>query len=1082
MSELLRTELDRLGLPDLHDVLSRNGIDEDTLRDLTESDLREMGLTLGQRKRFLRAMRGRPDGLPVAPVPAPIREPLPAAERRQLTTLFCDMVGSTRLATRLDPEDLRDVIDAYQEFCASVVRSHAGHVAFSQGDGIMAYFGFPFAREDDPERAVRAAFEICARLDELQPLAPVPLRTRIGIATGLVVVGDSRDPSVAGGNVVGETPNLAARLQEAAMPGEIVVSDSTRRLCGALFEYEPRGDLCLKGFPEPVAVHRVLGEGTARSRFEARASAGLYPIVGREAELERLRAVWRAALGGTGQVALLRGEAGIGKSRLARAFMEVIAPERPRVLQWFCATHLNNRPLHPVVREIESVDALGRTLPEGTRRAGLEALVAAMPRMQADDLPFLGDLLGIGGLPRPELDVQAQARRTVDALVRRVEGMAQDAPLLILMEDAHWADAATLEFLAVLIERIAPLPIMLLVTYRPEFSPPWSAPGRCTGLTLETLNALAGARLVDMVVRERTLPAHLVRTIIEKAGGVPLFVEELTKTVLDAVIDHSRLAESLATLTIPATLQDSLMARLDALGTAKELAQTGSVIGREFTPAMLRAIAPDHPDIEGDLRRLCASGLADENGEGPSRTVTFHHALVQDTAYESLLRRRRRDIHHAIAAAMLAQHPAFAGAEPEVVARHCTHGGLPEAAVAHWLLAGQQALGRAANLSALHLLRCALEQLELVPEGEGHRRTELGIRMALAPACMAIHGWGSPEVEAACRRARDLAEGLGDGESLFGATWGLWSNYFLRGEMEPALETARAVDAMAEAAGATLLRVAADHAVGFTLYFRGDLEGALARAEAGIARYEEETERQIARMFQFSSTTALFSFGAVSLWMMGREAEADAALGRALALPEELAHAPSLAFSLAFTQYTLLYRRDWRRVRETSQRLLALSEAEGFRLWIPQARTFLGLCEAAEGRLEEGLEAALASFEAYAATGTGLTLMQLLPHLGEFLIAAGRAGEAVQRLDAMIASAEGRREGAYLSELYRVRAVAQGALGRAEAALADIEAAQALARRQGAVTLRRRAEATRARLRPPGEAQAAGPVPATQSG
>ncbi|MFL5334571.1 MAG: AAA family ATPase [Geminicoccaceae bacterium] len=682
MTGPLREELDRLGLPDLYEAFARNDIDCATLDELTEDDLREIGLTLGQRKRFLRALRGATAETAGSAIGArPHSEALPSAERRQLTTLFSDLVGSTRLATVLDPEDLRDIIESYQALCASVVRSHAGYVAFSAGDGLMAYFGFPFAHEDDPERAVRAAFDIREKLADLQHLAPLPLRVRVGIATGLVVVGDSRDPSVAGGNVVGETPNLAARLQEAARPGEIVISESTRRLCGALFAYEPRGDLLLKGFPGPVTVHCVVGEGPARSRFEARASAGLNPIVGRDAELERLRAAWRAALGGAGQVVLVHGEAGIGKSRLARALIEMIAPEQPRILQWHCAAHLANRPLHPMVREIETAPGLARTLPATVRRGGLDKLVTGSALLRPEDAPFLADLLGIAGPAQPKLDAQARARRTMDVLARRVEGMAQDAPLLILLEDAHWADAATLDFLDVLVERAELLPVLLLVTHRPEFVPGGALPARGVSIALDTLDQAAGARLVDMVVRERSLPTAVVRTIIEKAGGVPLFVEELTRAVLDAILDPGRAATSLAGLSIPETLHDSLMARLDQLGTAKDLAQVGSVIGREFTSSMLHAVGPEHADLAGDLRKLCESGLADEGGPQEARVITFHHALVQDTAYASLLRRRRRDIHRAIAEAMLAGHPAFTGVEPETIARHCTHGGLPEPAV-----------------------------------------------------------------------------------------------------------------------------------------------------------------------------------------------------------------------------------------------------------------------------------------------------------------------------------------------------------------------------------------------------------------
>jgi tetratricopeptide (TPR) repeat protein len=647
-----------------------------------------------------------------------------------------------------------------------------------------------------------------------------------------------------------------------------------------------------------------------------------------------------------------------------------------------------------------------------------------------------------------------------EALLHRIDTLAATLPTLILIEDAHWADAATVDLVTALVPRLSASRIMLLVTHRPEFQAPWPASDRIRRISLGGIDLQAGDRLLGMVAGGRTLPPAVAKMILEKAGGVPLFVEELAKTVLDSVTDGAMVVQGNGPIAIPATLQDSLMARLDRLGPAKELAQLGSVIGREFNAEMLRIIAPDNSDIEDGLRRLCASGLAFERAGDVSGAIVFHHALIQDTAYEALLKKRRREIHRAIAEAMLAGHEAFAGTEPETVARHCSRGGLDEAAMQHWLMAGLHALDRAANAPAMAYLNAALEHLERLPEDETRAATELKIQMALAPATMAIDGWAAPAVARTCLRARSLAVDLGDGASLFGATWGLWTNYFLRGEMDPALETAEAVDMMAEGANQDVLRVTADHAVGFTRYFRGELDLALERADRGIGRYNEEAERYIVRMFQFSSTTALYGFRASSLWMKGRDAEASEALRQALELPDHLGHAPSIAFSLAFTQYTLMYMRDWKRVRETSMRLIRISEREGFRMWIPQAGVFLGLCDAADGKLDRGLQRALDSFNDYVATGTGLTLSQLVPSMAEFLIEAGRAREAIERLDQMIAAVNQRREVAYASELYRARAQAKRAIGAEAEALADAKEALRVAVGQSADALVARANAT----------------------
>ncbi|HEY3721345.1 MAG TPA: AAA family ATPase, partial [Roseiarcus sp.] len=1061
MTDSLRLALDRLGLGDLYDMLAANDVDASAIDELSEADLRELGLSLGYRKRFLRA-RAKAQTQLATPRPwgaAGVGTAL-TGERRQLTSMFCDLVGSTPLSLRLDPEDFSEVIRVFQDTCAGVITRGSGYVARYLGDGALAYFGYPRAREDDAQSAARAALEIVAKIGQLHTPDDELLSVRIGIATGLVVVigEDSAGGIRPEQSIVGETVNLAARLQGVAGPGEIVISEATRRLCGAMFEYEQRGDIVLKGFPQPITIYRLLGESSAMSRFDARATAGLTPFVGREQELDTLLAHWSATQAGAGQIVHVCGEAGIGKSRLALALVEHLRREPVQIVRWNCASHLANRVLHPIVRELESRAGVSRTLSAEARRAAIEALVAASPTLFSDDAGLLNDLLGIGSDTRADLDPVARARRIYSVLARWLAGMARDTPVLIVLEDAHWADAATLDFVTMFIDRTARLSVLLLVTHRPELSPPWTLAKHAATIALDPLDAAAGSLLLATVVRERVLPPSVTHTILRRAGGVPLFVEELARSVLDAVPDLGRSPDSFAALTIPATLQDSLMARLDQLGEAKELAQIGSIIGREFTAAMLRAISPDYPDIEGGLRSLCSSGLAREHRNNDAVEIIFHHALVQDAAYESLLKKRRRELHRAVAEAMLAQDPAFAGAEPEVIARHCSRGWLAEPAVSHWLAAGRHALDRAANVPALAYLHSALQDLQHLPPSLERSKTELAIQMAFAPAAMAIHGWAAKEVEKACSRAHELAVQLNDSASMFGSAWGLWTNYFLRGEMDLALAAAQSVDAMAT--GTNMLLVAADHAVGFTLYFRGELASALARAKAGAARFDEQNERRIVRMFQFSSTTALHAFEAASLWMMGREAEADSALERSLALPASLGHAPSVAFSLAFTQYTLMYKRDWQGVRRTAMRLLDLSESEGFQMWIPQAQTFLGLCDAIEGRLEEGLAAAIQGFGGYADTGTGLTLIQLVPSLAELLVSAGRPGEAVQRLDAAIESAIRRREAAYLSELYRERGLARQYLGAREQAVADLTAACDLARSQGAATLLRRAEAS----------------------
>jgi class 3 adenylate cyclase/tetratricopeptide (TPR) repeat protein len=1063
MSDPLRAKLDQLGLSDFYDVLAANDVDANLIDDLTEADLRELGLKLGQRKRFLRARAAQNGHAPPGLGPGGSHGAATVGERRQLTSMFCDLVGSTPLSLRLDPEDFSEVIRVFQDTCAGVITRGGGYVARYQGDGVLAHFGYPRAREDDAQSAARAALAIVAKVSQLRTPDGEPLTVRVGMATGLVVVVGEYS---AGGlaleqSIIGETLNLAARLQATAGPGEIVISEATRRLCGGMFEYEKRGDIVLKGFPEPLTIYRLLGEGSAQSRFDARTSSGLNPFVGRHREFDALLARWRAAREGQGQIVHVSGEPGIGKSRLALAFVERIGREPVGIVRWDCAAHLANRALHPIVHDLEVRASLSPRFSVETRRAAIEELVAASPTLFSEDAPFLHDLLGIETETRAELDAAGRARRIYGVLTRWLVGMAHDGPILILIEDAHWADAATLDFLTMLTDRIARLSALLIVTHRPEFSPPWAHAKHAATIALDPLDPTAGSQLLAAVVRDHVLPPSVMHTILKKAGGVPLFVEELAYAILDAVPRLRHNTDSLEALTIPATLQDSLTARLDQLGQAKELAQIGSVIGREFTATMLRAVAPDHPDIEGGLRRLCDSGLAREHRDNDAVGIAFHHALIQDAAYDSLLKKRRRELHRAVAEAMLAQDPAFAGAEPEVTARHCSKGGLPRPAVSHWLAAGRHALDRAANAPAVTYLRSALEELSLLPGDSDRAKTELQIQMALAPATSAIYGWAARDVETACRRAIDLATATGDGEALCGATWGLWTNYFIRGEMEPALESARSVAAMAAQTGSAFLALAAAHALTYSHYSRGEYREALAAAQAGMARYDRESDLLALRTFQLSPSLALPTQLANVYWFLGDDAEAEATLARAHSMAEALQHPPALVHCLCVSSYFLIFSRQWERLAPIAERAVRISVEEGFHFWEPMARIAQAFVQAEDGDREGAIQRIIENIAVFkSATGASIVMSQFEPRLAELLIDSGDATQAARRLSETIADAERRTERTYLPELYRVRAVARSALGDPENAVRDARTAVATAIAQSATPLVRNAEAT----------------------
>jgi class 3 adenylate cyclase len=625
--------LGRLGLERYEEAFRDNAIDAEVLPELTDADLEKLGVVLGHRKRLLRAIAAlragatAPASLPGAPVEAAPRARRAAeAERRQLTVLFCDLVGSTELSARLDPEAMREVLRTYQNAVAAEATRFEGHIAKYMGDGVLAYFGYPVAHEDDAERAVRAGLAITGTVGDLSADGR-KLSTRIGIATGRVVVGDLIGEGAAQEEaVVGETPNLAARLQALAAPGHVVISQATRRLVGALFELSDLGPQRLKGFAEPLAAFRVEGEGRAEGRFEALRGQRLTPLVGREQELAILLERWTWAKDGDGQVVLLAGEPGIGKSRLLRALRQELSDQPHLALSHFCSPYGINSALHPIIAQLERAAGFAAGDEPEDKLAKLEVLLGQGSDQRDEALPLIGQLLGLPTRERYSplnLSPQRQKQRTLEILLEQLSGLARARPVLELYEDLHWVDPSTLELLDLLVERVRSLPVLAVLTYRPEFSPPWSGHAHVTSLALNRLGRRQGAAMVERVAGGKALPAEVLEQIVARTDGVPLFVEELTKTVLESGLltdagDHYELAGPLPPLAIPATLHDSLLARLDRLAPVKEVAQIDAVIGREFAYALLAAVA-DRPEAElqAALDQLVSSDLVFRRGSPP---------------------------------------------------------------------------------------------------------------------------------------------------------------------------------------------------------------------------------------------------------------------------------------------------------------------------------------------------------------------------------------------------------------------------------------------------------------------------------
>jgi class 3 adenylate cyclase len=780
--------LEQLGLGQYAQRFAENDISFSVLHDLTDQHLKEIGVSLGHRLQLLRAiaeLAGRDKEAPkLAVITAASAALQDTAERRQVTVMFSDLVGSTALAGRMDPEDLREVISAYQKCVAETVRRFGGFVAKYMGDGIVVYFGYPQAHEDDAERAVRAGLELITAVGALR--AASPLQTRVGIATGLVVVGDLIGAGEAQERgIVGETPNLAARLQGVAEPNTVVIAESTRKLLGNLFELDDLGARELKGIAEPIRAFAALRPSAVESRFEALHASGLTELVGREEELEILLRRWSKVKTGEGQVALLSGEAGIGKSRLTASLMERLTGEPHTRLRYFCSPQHTDSAFYPIIGQTERAAGF---VHDDTAQARLEKLdmILAQTSTSKEKAALFAEMLSLandGRYPLLELTSEQRRQRTLEALVSQVETLTHQSPVLMIFEDAHWSDPTSLDVLGRIVDRVRSLPVLLLVTFRPEFDPPWLGRAYVTALTINRLAERDISAMIDRVVGNKLLPANIRQDIIERTDGIPLFVEEITKAVLEVGSEgETAAAIPSPTLAVPASLQASLMARLDRLGPAKEVAQIGAAIGREFSHALLSAVvSKPEPELVSALDRLVATGLLFRQGVPPHASYLFKHALVQDAAYGTLLRDARRALHARIAQTLESQFTDITISQPELIARHYTDAGLIDKGADLWGKAGQRSLERSASVEAIEQFTRALSQIATLSTTSALRREEITLQVGLGNALMPVKGYAAPETKAAAERARLLieqAEAVGEPPDdpllLFSVLYSFW--------------------------------------------------------------------------------------------------------------------------------------------------------------------------------------------------------------------------------------------------------------------------------------------------------------------
>jgi class 3 adenylate cyclase/predicted ATPase len=1032
--------LQNLGLAQYERAFRDNAIDETVLASLTAEDLKDLGVTaVGHRRKLLNAIAALHSPASVkAPTPPPAvavsdRPAGAATERRQVTVMFADLVGFTALSARMDPEDLRELIAAYYKCVGEIVRRLDGFVAQYLGDGVLVYFGYPLAHEDDAERAVWAGLELSEAIGQLKTKAR--LRTRVGIATGLVVVGDllgSSDPQ--GRGIVGETPNLAARLQAIARPNTVVISESTRKLLGDLFDLEDIDTRQLKGIDGPVRVWMALRASSVASRFEALHGAGLTALCGRQEELELMKRLWACAKGGAGQVALLSGEPGIGKSRLAAALMEHVAAEPHTRLRYFCSPHHTDSALYPIISRMERAAGFAHDDTPQARLDKLDALLAQTATSN-DDAALFADMLSLrndGRYPALTLTPQQRRQMTLDALGFQVKALARRNPVLMIFEDAHWADPTSMEALGQAVERVANHRILLIVTFRPDFSPPWAGQPRVTALTLNPLSEPYIEMMIDSVAADKHLPLSLRQDIIERTDGIPLFVEEMTKAVLEAG-SHGAGEEAIGTipspaLQVPASLHASLMARIDRLGSAKEVAQIGAAIGREFSQVLLAAVArKPEAQLNAALDRLLAAGLLFRQGVSPDAIFLFKHALVQDAAYGMLLREQRRALHTRIAETLENQFADLGERRPELLARHFTEAGLLEKAAPLWGRAGQRSLERSALLEAIEQLTRALDQIAALPATPALRREQIKLQVALLTPLIHVKGYAAPETKAAAERARLLiaqAEELGERPDdpllLFSVLYGIWVASFVAFKGDVMRELAAQFLALAEKQGTTIPVMVGHRNMGVSLLHIGDIEEARLHIDRAIALYDAREHRQLATRFGQDVRVALLFYRSLALWVLGYPEAALADGVRAVAEAREIGQAPTLMPALTLTALTHIHCGSFPAANAQLDEVIPLADAKAASFWKAGGVLVKGCLLAATGRAADAVRMITSGLSAWSATGTTVWTPTYFSYLATAYAELRQWDDALRSIGEAMKAAQTSKEGWYEAEIYRV--------------------------------------------------------------
>jgi class 3 adenylate cyclase/predicted ATPase len=1068
-----------LGLEQYAPAFRDNDVDGEVLPELTADDLIAIGVTsVGHRRKLLAAIAALGTEPPTVAQSAASASsdatsaPTIDAERRQLTVMFCDLVGSTALSTRHDPEDLRELIGAYHHAVADTVSRFDGFVAKYMGDGVLIYFGYPQAHEDDAERAVRAGLAVIEAVGRLA--AREDLRVRLGIATGLAVVGDLIGEGAAQERgVVGETPNLAARLQALAAPDTLVIGEATRRQVGGLFAFADVGPQALAGFADPQPAWRVIGESGVLSRFEALRS-GETPLVGRDEEIELLIRRWQQAKTGEGRVVLISGEPGIGKSRLTAALSERIEAEPHTRLRYFCSPHHQDSAFYPLIIQLERAAGFAR---DDGPEAKLEELAALFgPAIEADDISLLAELLSLPGGDRfPPLDLSPQQKkeRTFAALLRQLEGVARQQRVLMIFEDLHWIDPTSREFLDLVLARLDHMPVLLVATFRPEFQPPWTGQPYVTVIALNRLGRRDGAAMVERLAGTAALlPQDVIAEIVERTDGVPLFVEEMTKAVLEAGAERGReIAASVPStgLGVPATLQASLMARLDRLGpAAKGVAQIGAAIGREFSYELAASVA-ELPEerLQEALQRLVDAGLVFQRGAPPAAEYLFKHALVQDTAYGTLLRGPRQQLHARTAASLEARFPDRVGREPEALARHFSEAQQPDRALGYWLNAGERAIRRSANQEAIGHLTAGLAQLARLPDTADWTKQELALQRLLGQAYQLVRGLAAVETDRAFSRARELCAAADDDQGIIPVLYGIVVVEWGAGQLAKAETTANEILHRARRTGDTGAGIAGNFAVAITSEHSGDLQRARRHFDSAIASHRGVDAAAAHRFaYEYNIELGAFSYAYASWcwWLLGYPDQALGFCEESIAVGDRVRHDYSRSRALYCKSVVHAFRREWAIVEECAAGTIAVAQERGFGVMVAAGRIMLTAAQAMRGPSNEPVADIRQAIAAYRSSGTRFQSTYYLTLLAQALAACGRYGEGLATLREVAALVEDTGERYVEAEIHRL----EGKLLLAENGSAEAEAryvrALEVARAQEARSLELRAATSLARL------------------